>query len=110
MLSGIFEEDISPTWLLKYPQVYKECVKKIYFNIKVYLLWMALAIYQGTVCWGVSILTYNEAASRDGKHPGLMGESTVNISYVVVVANLQLARIIKYVKCFGSRADLTFVL
>jgi hypothetical protein len=56
---------------------------------------MALAIYQGVVCWGVAILTYNEAASIDGKYPGLLGESTVNISYVVVVANLQLARILK---------------
>ena len=56
---------------------------------------MALAIYQGVICWGVSILAYNEAAGPDGKYPGLMGESTVNISYVVVVANLQLARILK---------------
>lgn len=95
LLSGIFEEDISPSWLLRYPQLYKECVKKLFFNIKIYLLWILLAIYQGVVCWGVAIMTFNEAAGRDGKYPGLLGESTVNISYVVVVANLQLGRVLK---------------
>ncbi len=92
---GIFEEDISRDWLLKYPQLYRECIAKKFFNFRVYMFWIAIALYQGAFCWGISTWMFNESASSDAKYPGLMGESIINVSYIVVIANLQLARIIK---------------
>eukprot|EP00824_Muranothrix_gubernata_P008681 TRINITY_DN2115_c0_g1_i1.p1 TRINITY_DN2115_c0_g1~~TRINITY_DN2115_c0_g1_i1.p1 ORF type:complete len:1059 (-),score=246.27 TRINITY_DN2115_c0_g1_i1:588-3764(-) len=93
LVYGIFEQDLSPGFAMRFPGLYKSGQRSEFFNGKVFMKWIFLAIYTSLVLifypmWA----THTTPAVRsNGQNIGLWSLGTIIFTCVIVVVNLRIA-------------------
>ncbi|XP_039003611.1 phospholipid-transporting ATPase 3-like isoform X2 [Hibiscus syriacus] len=90
VMVGLFDKDISPSLSKKYPELYKEGVKNMFFKWRVVVLWAFFAVYQSLVFFYFISASTSTSGGRPGKMFGLWDVSTMAFTCVVVTVNLRL--------------------
>ncbi|KAK9046616.1 hypothetical protein V6N11_052501 [Hibiscus sabdariffa] len=87
---GLFDKDISPSLSKKYPELYKEGVKNMFFKWRVVAVWAFFAVYHSLVFFYFISASSTTSLDRSGKMFGLWDVSTMAFTCVVVTTNLRL--------------------
>ncbi|KAK8677118.1 hypothetical protein V6N13_142674 [Hibiscus sabdariffa] len=87
---GLFDKDISPSLSKKYPELYKEGVKNMFFKWRVVAIWAFFAVYHSLVFFYFISASSTTSLDRSGKMFGLWDVSTMAFTCVVVTTNLRL--------------------
>ncbi|XP_017603619.1 phospholipid-transporting ATPase 3 [Gossypium arboreum] len=90
VIVGLFDQDISSSLSKKYPELYKEGVRNMFFNRRVVAIWACFAVYQSLVFFYFVSLSSSTSRDSDGKMFGLWDVSTMAFTCVVVTVNLRL--------------------
>ncbi|KAM9977759.1 hypothetical protein ACTFIR_011631 [Dictyostelium discoideum] len=94
---GVFDRDLKPQFLLKFPQLYKDCQLGKSFNHRVFWSWIILSMYCSAVIYTLSIFIIDDNYSnhRNGKIGGLRNQSSFAFTSLVFVINFRLIMVIK---------------
>ncbi|GMJ04749.1 aminophospholipid ATPase 3 [Hibiscus trionum] len=87
---GLFDKDISPSLSKKYPELYKEGVRNMFFKWSVVVVWAFFAVYHSLVFFYFISASSSTCRDRSGKMFGLWDVSTMAFTCVVVTINLRL--------------------
>ncbi|XP_039014026.1 phospholipid-transporting ATPase 3-like [Hibiscus syriacus] len=87
---GLFDKDISPSLSKKYPELYKEGVRHMFFKWRVVAVWAFFAVYQSLVFFYFISATCSTSLDPSGKMFGLWDVSTMAYTCIVVTVNLRL--------------------
>ncbi|PPR83174.1 hypothetical protein GOBAR_AA37537 [Gossypium barbadense] len=90
VIVGLFDQDISSSLSKKYPELYKEGVRNMFFNRRIVAIWACFAVYQSLVFFYFVSLSSSTSRDSDGKMFGLWDVSTMAFTCVVVTVNLRL--------------------
>jgi len=84
---GIFEKDVTPGMVRRYPQLYEDGQKKHDFSIRLLLYWLCTGIYQAFVIFFGMYLVYKYGLiQEDGKSTGML--SLGNLCYFAVICTV----------------------
>ncbi|MED6211369.1 Phospholipid-transporting ATPase 3 [Stylosanthes scabra] len=90
VIVGLFDKDVSASLSKKYPELYKEGIKNVYFKWRVVALYAFFSIYQSLIFFYFVATTTLTAKNLDGKIFGLWDISTMAFTCVVITVNLRL--------------------
>ncbi|CAL5196967.1 unnamed protein product [Lathyrus oleraceus] len=93
IIVGLFDKDVSASLSKKYPALYMEGIKNVYFQWKVVAIWAFFSVYQSLVFFFFVSTSTLSAKNSDGKTFGLWDVSTMAFTCVVVTVNLRLLMI-----------------
>ncbi|KAK7840839.1 phospholipid-transporting atpase 3 [Quercus suber] len=90
IIVGLFDKDVSATLSKKYPELYMEGIKNVFFKWRVVAVWAFFSFYQSLVFYCFVTASSKGASSSSGKMFGLWDVSTMTFTCVVVTVNLRL--------------------
>lgn len=86
-------QDVSASLSKKYPELYMEGIRNVFFKWKVVAIWAFFSVYQSLVFFYFVSTSNLSAKNSDGKIFGLWDVSTMAFTCVVVTVNLRLLMI-----------------
>ncbi|XP_078436799.1 aminophospholipid ATPase 3 isoform X2 [Wolffia australiana] len=87
---GLFDKDVSTALSKKYPELYKEGMRNIFFKWRVVAVWGFFSIYQSLIFYYFTASASRMGHNSSGKIFGLWDVSTMAFSCVVVTVNIRL--------------------
>ncbi|XP_039006314.1 phospholipid-transporting ATPase 3-like isoform X2 [Hibiscus syriacus] len=93
IIVGLFDKDVSSSLSKRYPQLYKEGIKNIFFKWRVVAIWAFFAVYQSLIFYYFVTDSSSTSQGSSGKMFGLWDVSTMAFTCVVVTVNLRLLMI-----------------
>ncbi|XVF44122.1 hypothetical protein PTKIN_Ptkin02bG0095200 [Pterospermum kingtungense] len=93
IIVGLFDKDVSSSLSKKFPELYKEGIRNIFFKWRVVAIWAFSAIYQSLVFYLFVTVSSSTSQGSSGKLFGLWDVSTMAFTCVVVTVNLRLLMI-----------------
>ncbi|XP_019431016.1 PREDICTED: phospholipid-transporting ATPase 3-like isoform X2 [Lupinus angustifolius] len=90
IMVGLFDKDVSASLSKKYPQLYMEGIRNVFFKWRVVAIWAFFSVYQSLVFFYFVSTTNLSAKNSAGKIFGLWDVSTMAFTCVVVTVNLRL--------------------
>ncbi|KAE8690796.1 Phospholipid-transporting ATPase 3 [Hibiscus syriacus] len=93
IIVGLFDKDVSSSLSKRYPELYKEGIKNIFFKWRVVAIWAFFAVYQSLVFYYFVTDSSSTSQGSSGKMFGLWDVSTMAFTCVVVTVNLRLLMI-----------------
>ena len=86
-------QDVSSSLSKKYPELYKEGIRNMFFKWRVIAIWAFFAVYQSLVFYYFVTVSSSTSQGSSGKMFGLWDVSTMGFTCVVVTVNLRLLMI-----------------
>lgn len=86
-------QDVSSSLSKKYPQLYMEGIRNVFFKWKVVAIWAFFSVYQSLIFFYFVSTTNLSAKNSAGKVFGLWDVSTMAFTCVVITVNLRLLMI-----------------
>lgn len=86
-------QDVSSSLSKKYPQLYMEGIRNVFFKWKVVAIWAFFSVYQSLIFFYFVSSTNLSAKNSAGKIFGLWDVSTMAFTCVVITVNLRLLMI-----------------
>ncbi|XP_004509930.1 phospholipid-transporting ATPase 3-like [Cicer arietinum] len=93
IIVGLFDQDVSASLSKKYPELYMEGIKNVFFKWKVVAIWAFFSVYQSLIFFYFVSTTNLSAKNSEGKIFGLWDVSTMAFTCVVLTVNLRLLMI-----------------
>ncbi|XP_020233201.1 phospholipid-transporting ATPase 3 isoform X2 [Cajanus cajan] len=93
IIVGLFDKDVSSSLSKKYPELYMEGIKNVFFKWKVVAIWAFFSVYQSLIFFYFVSTTNLSAKNSAGKIFGLWDVSTMAFTCVVITVNLRLLMI-----------------
>ncbi|MBA0823628.1 hypothetical protein Goarm_020346 [Gossypium armourianum] len=93
IIVGLFDKDVSSSLSKRYPELYKEGIKNMFFKWRVVAIWAFFAVYQSLVFYYFVTVSSSTSQGSSGKMFGLWDVSTMAFTCVVVTVNLRLLMI-----------------
>ncbi|TYJ49730.1 hypothetical protein E1A91_A01G155000v1 [Gossypium mustelinum] len=93
IIVGLFDKDVSSSLSKRYPELYKEGIKNMFFKWRVVAIWAFFAVYQSLVFYYFVTVSSSTSQGSSGKMFGLWDVSTMAFTCVVVTVNLRLIMI-----------------
>ncbi|PKA49367.1 Phospholipid-transporting ATPase 3 [Apostasia shenzhenica] len=90
IIVGLFDKDVSALISKRYPELYKEGIRNMFFKWKVVAIWAFFSIYQSLVIYYFTVISSRNGHNSSGKTFGLWDVSTMAFTCVVVTVNLRL--------------------
>ncbi|MQL96868.1 hypothetical protein Taro_029549 [Colocasia esculenta] len=90
IIVGLFDKDVSASLSKKYPELYKEGIRNMFFKWRVVAVWAFFSVYQSLVFYNFTVSASRKGNSSSGKIFGLWDVSTMAFTCVVVTVNLRL--------------------
>ncbi|WOL18362.1 phospholipid-transporting ATPase 3-like [Canna indica] len=90
IILGLFDKDVSASLAKKYPELYKEGIKNVFFRWGVVAVWAFFAFYQSLIFFYFTTAASRNGHNSSGKIFGLWDVSTMAFTCVVVTVNLRL--------------------
>ncbi|KAL8161555.1 hypothetical protein V2J09_013044 [Rumex salicifolius] len=87
---GLFDKDVSASLSKKYPQLYMDGLRNMYFKWRVVLMWAFFAVYQSLIFFYFVTTSGNSPQTSSGRMLGLWDISTLGFTCIVVTVNLRL--------------------
>jgi magnesium-transporting ATPase (P-type) len=85
------DKDVPSKIIYRFPHLYTECQKGVFFNWKTMSRWILLAIAQAFIVWILPTLTFSNVPFTNGQMADMWLISTVVFSCMIFVVSLQLA-------------------
>ncbi|KYQ89727.1 P-type ATPase [Tieghemostelium lacteum] len=96
IVMGVFEKDIDPKYLRRYPQLYRECQLGKCFNHKIFWSWIVFTIYSSACVYFFTSKIYIEGATDDsGRVGGQWLTSAAGFTALIFVVSLRLAILVQ---------------
>ncbi|KAK8567713.1 hypothetical protein V6N13_105672 [Hibiscus sabdariffa] len=93
IIVGLFDKDVSSSLSKRYPELYKEGIKDMFFKWRVVAIWAFFAVYQSLVFYYFVSDSSSKGQGSSGRMFGLWDVSTMAFTCVVVTVNLRLLMI-----------------
>ncbi|MBA0848568.1 hypothetical protein Goshw_003963 [Gossypium schwendimanii] len=93
IIVGLFDKDVGSSLSKRYPELYKEGIKNMFFKWRVVAIWAFFAVYQSLVFYYFVTVSSSTSQGSSGKMFGLWDVSTMAFTCVVVTVNLRLLMI-----------------
>ncbi|KAI4314247.1 hypothetical protein L6164_027175 [Bauhinia variegata] len=90
IIVGLFDKDVSAYLSKKYPQLYIEGIKDMFFKWRVVATWAFFSVYQSLIFFYFVTKSSFNAINSEGKTFGLWDVSTMAFTCAVVTVNLRL--------------------
>uniref|UniRef100_A0A1D1Z7N5 Phospholipid-transporting ATPase n=2 Tax=Anthurium amnicola TaxID=1678845 RepID=A0A1D1Z7N5_9ARAE len=90
IIVGLFDKDVSASLSKKYPELYKEGIRNMFFKWRVVAVWAFFALYQSLVFYYFTASASRRGHNSSGKIFGLWDVSTMAFTCIVVTVNLRL--------------------
>ncbi|CAL5188826.1 unnamed protein product [Lathyrus oleraceus] len=90
IIVGLFDKDVSASLSMKYPELYMEGIRNVFFKWRVVAIRAFLSVYQSLILFYFVSSSSLSAKDSAGKIFGLWDVSTVAFTCVVVTVNLRL--------------------
>ncbi|XP_057530922.1 phospholipid-transporting ATPase 3-like [Amaranthus tricolor] len=90
LMLGLFDKDVSASLSKKYPQLYKEGLRNVFFSWRVVAIWAFFSVYQSLIFFYFITTSGSKPQTSAGKMFGLWDISTLAFTCVVVTVNLRL--------------------
>ncbi|KAL6187139.1 hypothetical protein ACLB2K_043254 [Fragaria x ananassa] len=90
IMVGLFDKDVSAALSKKYPELYKEGIRNMFFKWRVVATWAFFSVYQSLVFFYFVTSSSHTSVDPSGKMFGLMDIGTMTYTCVVVTVNLRL--------------------
>ncbi|CAA7399269.1 unnamed protein product [Spirodela intermedia] len=87
---GLFDKDVSASLSKKYPELYKEGMRNMFFKWRVVAVWAFFSVYQSLIFYYFTTSASRRGHNLSGKIFGLWDISTMAFTCVVVTVNLRL--------------------
>lgn len=87
---GLFEKDVGASLSKKYPQLYQEGIKNMFFKWRVLAVWAFFAFYQSLIFFYFCVAASTKGQNLSGKMLGLWDVGTMAFTCVVITVNLRL--------------------
>ncbi|KAG6758976.1 hypothetical protein POTOM_035439 [Populus tomentosa] len=85
--------DVSASLSKKYPELYKEGIRNVFFKWRVVITWACFSVYQSLVFYHFVTISSASGKNSSGKIFGLWDISTMAFTCVVITVNLRLLMI-----------------
>ena len=83
-------QDVSASLSKKYPEIYREGIRDVFFKWRVVAIWAFFSVYQSLIFYYFVSDSSSNAQNSSGKMFGLWDVSTMAFTCVVVTVNLRL--------------------
>ncbi|KAI4328339.1 hypothetical protein L6164_020698 [Bauhinia variegata] len=93
IIVGLFDKDVSASLSKKYPELYREGIRNMFFKWRVVAIWAFFSVYQSLIFFYFVTTSSFNAKNSEGKTFGLWDVSTMAFTCVVVTVNLRLLMI-----------------
>ncbi|XP_029127441.1 phospholipid-transporting ATPase 3 isoform X3 [Cajanus cajan] len=93
IIVGLFDKDVSAYLSKKYPELYREGIRNVFFKWRVVAIWAFFSVYQSLIFFYFVSSSSLSAKNSAGKIFGLWDVSTMAFTCVVVTVNLRLLMI-----------------
>ncbi|XP_027344947.1 phospholipid-transporting ATPase 3-like isoform X2 [Abrus precatorius] len=93
IIVGLFDKDVSSSLSKKYPELYMEGIRNVFFKWKVVAIWAFFSVYQSLIFFYFVSTSNLSAKNSAGKIFGLWDVSTMAFTCVVITVNLRLIMI-----------------
>ncbi|KAB5537560.1 hypothetical protein DKX38_015093 [Salix brachista] len=90
IIVGLFDKDVSASLSKKYPELYKEGIRNVFFKWRVVITWAWSSVYQSLVFYHFVTISSAGGKNSSGKIFGLWDISTMAFTCVVITVNLRL--------------------
>ncbi|KAF5741024.1 phospholipid-transporting ATPase 3 isoform X1 [Tripterygium wilfordii] len=90
IIVGLFDKDVSASLSKKYPELYKEGIRNMFFKWRVIGIWAFFSVYQSLVFYHFVTTSSSTGMNSSGKMFGIWDVSTMAFTCVVVTVNLRL--------------------
>ncbi|KNA17746.1 hypothetical protein SOVF_076110 [Spinacia oleracea] len=90
IMLGLFDKDVSASLSKKYPQLYMEGLRNVFFQWKVVGIWTFFSVYQSLIFFYFVTTSGSKPQTSAGKMFGLWDISTMAFTCVVVTVNIRL--------------------
>ncbi|XP_051144581.1 phospholipid-transporting ATPase 3-like isoform X2 [Andrographis paniculata] len=90
VMLGLFDKDVNGVLSKKYPELYKEGIRNMFFRWRVVATWAFFSIVQSLVFYYFVVTSTKKAVNSDGMTLGLWDVSTMSFTCVIVTVNLRL--------------------
>ncbi|XP_062111744.1 phospholipid-transporting ATPase 3 isoform X2 [Humulus lupulus] len=90
IMVGLFDKDVSASLSKKYPEIYMEGIKNVFFKWRVVAVWAFFSVYQSLIFYYFVSSSSSNAQNSSGKMFGLWDVSTMAFTCVVVTVNIRL--------------------
>ncbi|XP_050236678.1 phospholipid-transporting ATPase 3 [Mercurialis annua] len=93
IIVGLFDKDVSASLSKKYPELYKEGIRNVFFKWRVVVTWACFSVYQSLIFYHFATTSSKGGKNSSGRIFGLWDVSTMAFTCVVVTVNLRLLMI-----------------
>ncbi|KAJ8773740.1 hypothetical protein K2173_006390 [Erythroxylum novogranatense] len=93
IMVGLFDKDVGASLSKKYPQLYKEGIKNVFFKWRVVATWACFSVLQSLVFYSFVTVSSDCGKNPSGKMFGQWDVSTMAFTCVVITVNLRLLMI-----------------
>ncbi|RDX83241.1 Phospholipid-transporting ATPase 3, partial [Mucuna pruriens] len=93
IIVGLFDKDVSSSLSKKYPELYMEGIRNVFFKWKVVAIWAFFSVYQSLIFFYFVSTSNLSGKNSAGKIFGLWDVSTMAFTCVVITVNLRLLMI-----------------
>ncbi|XP_072093011.1 phospholipid-transporting ATPase 3 isoform X2 [Arachis hypogaea] len=93
IIVGLFDKDVSASLSKKYPELYMEGIRNVFFKWRVVAIWAFFSLYQSLIFYYFVSSSSLSGKNSAGKTFGLWDVSTMAFTCVVVTVNLRLLMI-----------------
>ncbi|KMZ61764.1 putative Phospholipid-transporting ATPase [Zostera marina] len=90
IILGLFDKDVSASLSKRYPELYLEGIKNMFFKWRVVGVWAFFSVYQSLIFYYFTSAASTNGLNSSGKIFGLWDVSTMAFTCVVVTANVRL--------------------
>ncbi|XP_061338280.1 phospholipid-transporting ATPase 3-like [Gastrolobium bilobum] len=90
IIVGLFDKDVSASLSKKYPELYMEGIRNVFFKWRVVAIWAFFSVYQSLIFYFFVSSSSLSAKNSAGKIFGLWDVSTMAFTCVVITVNLRL--------------------
>ncbi|XP_038692717.1 phospholipid-transporting ATPase 3-like isoform X2 [Tripterygium wilfordii] len=90
IIVGLFDKDVSASLSKKYPELYREGIRNMFFKWRVVGIWAFFSAFQSLVFYHFVTTSSSTGMNSSGKMFGLWDVSTMAFTCVVVTVNLRL--------------------
>ncbi|XP_011034150.1 PREDICTED: phospholipid-transporting ATPase 3 [Populus euphratica] len=93
IIVGLFDKDVSASLSKKYPELYREGIRNVFFKWRVVVTWACFSVYQSLVFYHFVIASSASGKNSSGRMLGQWDISTMAFTCAVVTVNLRLLMI-----------------
>lgn len=90
LLSGIYDMDVPFHAVLKYPELYGQCVRNSYFSSYVFWSWIGHAVGESLICAYFPPLFLENSDPRSGTFNTFWESGAMTFTVVVIIVNLKM--------------------